>query len=205
MVVTAAGVTTAKYTSPAINLTGGRKVSHHPAHGFAIDHRYPGQGIHRQRRRLGLGPLFPDKPFWVPGLFIETPGYHHFGQSNKQSQNKEPMPFSRIARTIALICVCASLAPPQRRSPTMATGSSIPIRMTRTHSSQGLIFLDGHLYESTGQEGHSSLRMIDSWKRAAFFKTRRSSRNILPRALPTGAKKHASRSAHLALAYRIRL
>ena len=26
---------------------------------------------------------------------------------------------------------------------------------------QGLIFLDGHLYESTGQEGHSSLRMVE--------------------------------------------
>jgi glutaminyl-peptide cyclotransferase len=26
---------------------------------------------------------------------------------------------------------------------------------------QGLIFLDGHLYESTGESGHSSLRMVD--------------------------------------------
>jgi glutamine cyclotransferase len=26
---------------------------------------------------------------------------------------------------------------------------------------QGLIFLDGHLYESTGQDGHSSLRMVE--------------------------------------------
>ncbi len=26
---------------------------------------------------------------------------------------------------------------------------------------QGLIFVDGHLYESTGQAGHSSLRMVD--------------------------------------------
>lgn len=26
---------------------------------------------------------------------------------------------------------------------------------------QGLIFVDGHLYESTGEDGHSSLRMVD--------------------------------------------
>src|SRR6476620_6827212 len=26
---------------------------------------------------------------------------------------------------------------------------------------QGLVFVDGHLYESTGRQGHSSLRMVD--------------------------------------------
>jgi glutamine cyclotransferase len=31
----------------------------------------------------------------------------------------------------------------------------------RNAFTQGLIFLDGHLYESTGEEGHSSLRMVD--------------------------------------------
>jgi glutaminyl-peptide cyclotransferase len=31
----------------------------------------------------------------------------------------------------------------------------------RNAFTQGLIFLDGHLYESTGESGHSSLRMVD--------------------------------------------
>src|SRR3954454_25236044 len=31
----------------------------------------------------------------------------------------------------------------------------------RNAFTQGLIFLDGHLYESTGEEGRSSLRMVD--------------------------------------------
>jgi glutamine cyclotransferase len=31
----------------------------------------------------------------------------------------------------------------------------------RNAFTQGLIFIDGHLYESTGEDGHSSLRMVD--------------------------------------------
>ena len=68
------------------------------------------------------------------------------------------MPFSRIARTIALICVSSLAA---------AAFADDGYRVVHTYPhdphafTQGLIFLDGHLYESTGQEGHSSLRMID--------------------------------------------
>src|SRR5215471_1611545 len=42
-----------------------------------------------------------------------------------------------------------------------ATGSFVFIRTTKTHFTQGLIWIDGRLYESTGLNGHSSLRMID--------------------------------------------
>lgn len=68
---------------------------------------------------------------------------------------------------IPLICVLAALASAQRTI-TITPGrhtDTYQVVHTYPHDSkaftQGLIFVDGHLYESTGLTGKSSLRMVD--------------------------------------------
>ncbi len=65
---------------------------------------------------------------------------------------------------------------------------------------QGLIYIDGHLYESTGLNGRSSLRMDDLATGRVLQSRSRS--NTLPRAWPRGA---ARCPAHLAVARGLRL
>ena len=43
----------------------------------------------------------------------------------------------------------------------MAIASSRPIRTIRRAFTQGLIYLDGQLYESTGQIGQSTIRQVN--------------------------------------------
>ena len=47
-----------------------------------------------------------------------------------------------------------------RRRPSTITASSPPIRTIRSAYTQGLFFLDGQLYESTGQVGQSTIRRV---------------------------------------------
>ena len=66
--------------------------------------------------------------------------------------------FSAV-RTLTVLCVSLIAA--------ASTFAADGYRVINTYPhdpkafTQGLIFLDGHLYESTGQMGHSSLRMVD--------------------------------------------
>jgi glutaminyl-peptide cyclotransferase len=67
------------------------------------------------------------------------------------------MPF----RSISAAILCLFLAAPLSR----ARGEDYRIIRTYPHDpnafTQGLVFVDGHLYESTGRNGHSSVRLID--------------------------------------------
>jgi glutamine cyclotransferase len=68
------------------------------------------------------------------------------------------MPLLNTARVLLIVCAC-SLA--------KAAFAADGYRVVHTYPhdreafTQGLVFLDGHLYESTGEQGHSSLRMVD--------------------------------------------
>jgi glutaminyl-peptide cyclotransferase len=68
------------------------------------------------------------------------------------------MPLFSIARALALLAACSFAV-------SAFAADSYRIVNTYPHDrnafTQGLIFLDGHLYESTGENGHSSLRMVD--------------------------------------------
>lgn len=68
------------------------------------------------------------------------------------------LPFSCLALSIAWTAVCASVMAqsPVHRYTVIHTFPHDPHAFT-----QGLIYEDGHLYESTGQYGESSLRMVD--------------------------------------------
>ncbi|HEX8812711.1 MAG TPA: glutaminyl-peptide cyclotransferase [Terracidiphilus sp.] len=68
------------------------------------------------------------------------------------------LPFSCLALSIMWIAVCASAPaqPPVHGYTVIHTFPHDPHAFT-----QGLIYEDGHLYESTGQYGESSLRMVD--------------------------------------------
>jgi glutamine cyclotransferase len=68
------------------------------------------------------------------------------------------MRISPISRSLALLLVSCLGA-------SAFAADSYRVVNTYPHDptafTQGLIFLDGHLYESTGESGHSSLRMVD--------------------------------------------
>ena len=65
-----------------------------------------------------------------------------------------------------LLLICAAMSPSQPTPPLPAgTSSSYQIIHTYPHDdhafTQGLIYVDGHLYESTGLKGQSTVRMVD--------------------------------------------
>jgi glutamine cyclotransferase len=63
------------------------------------------------------------------------------------------------AQTIAFLCAAIFSAATAFAADGYRVVNTYP--HDRNAFTQGLIFLDGHLYESTGQQGHSSLRMVD--------------------------------------------
>ena len=69
------------------------------------------------------------------------------------------MTFSRLLRTLAFVSLCAGLLPPAIAADTYQVVHTYP--HDRQAYTQGLFYLDGHLYESTGLNGQSSLRMED--------------------------------------------
>ena len=72
-------------------------------------------------------------------------------------------------RPIALLILLATLAQPAKAADEQATGASVryTYRVVASHPhdpeafTQGLLFADGKLYESTGGYGESSLRIVD--------------------------------------------
>src|SRR6516165_1463339 len=71
--------------------------------------------------------------------------------------------FRRISRLVWLLCFLAISAGGQ--SAVAAHADTHQIVPTYPHDpkafTQGLIYVDGHLYESTGREGQSSIRMVE--------------------------------------------
>jgi glutamine cyclotransferase len=69
----------------------------------------------------------------------------------------------RLVLVVVLVCVAASWTAPG--APISAAVDSYQVVHTYPHDpsafTQGLLFVDGHLYESTGLNGRSSLRMVD--------------------------------------------
>lgn len=68
-------------------------------------------------------------------------------------------------RSIVAILCCVVISPAIADIPVPDSADTFRIVHIYPHDSnafiQGLIYLDGHLYESTGLTGHSSLRMVD--------------------------------------------
>ena len=71
--------------------------------------------------------------------------------------------FRRIALLVCFSCLLAILA--RGQSAVAAHADTYQIVHTYPHDpkafTQGLIYVDGHLYESTGREGQSSIRMVE--------------------------------------------
>jgi len=71
--------------------------------------------------------------------------------------------FRRIALLVCFSCLLAILA--RAQSAVAAHADTYHIVHTYPHDpkafTQGLIYVDGHLYESTGREGQSSIRMVE--------------------------------------------
>lgn len=71
--------------------------------------------------------------------------------------------FRRLSLLVGFLCAFAPLTIAQAR--VAAPADSFQIVHTYPHDAkaftQGLIYIDGHLYESTGLNGRSSLRMVD--------------------------------------------
>jgi glutamine cyclotransferase len=68
-------------------------------------------------------------------------------------------------RVILLFFLCSCLASTSAERPASHHGDGYQVVHTYPHDAkaftQGLIFVDGHLYESTGENGKSSVRMVD--------------------------------------------
>jgi glutaminyl-peptide cyclotransferase len=69
------------------------------------------------------------------------------------------MRFTSCCRAILGIAICIGAAAPGRADDSFQIIHTYP--HDRGAFTQGLIYIDGHLYESTGLPGHSSLRMED--------------------------------------------
>src|SRR5277367_4065380 len=69
------------------------------------------------------------------------------------------MRFSSCWRAILAVAICIGAATPSRADDSFQIVHAYP--HDRGAFTQGLIYIDGHLYESTGLPGHSSLRMED--------------------------------------------
>lgn len=69
------------------------------------------------------------------------------------------MRFAPLRRALALFVLVLAAAAPGRAADTYRIVHTYP--HDPQAYTQGLIFLDGHLYESTGLNGRSSLRMVD--------------------------------------------
>ena len=69
------------------------------------------------------------------------------------------MKFPLPQRSLLLLCLCIAAAATARATDTYRAVHVYP--HDPQAYTQGLIYLDGHLYESTGRNGHSTLRMVD--------------------------------------------
>ena len=69
------------------------------------------------------------------------------------------MSVTKTHRTLLALLICLSLAAPASPADTYRIVHTYP---HDPHAfTQGLVYVDGSLYESTGLEGQSSLRMVD--------------------------------------------
>src|SRR5580692_1763665 len=73
--------------------------------------------------------------------------------------NSPPMRFSSLHRAASLIALAVVVVSLARAADTYTVVHTYP--HDPNAYTQGLVYIDGHLYESTGLNGHSSLRMDD--------------------------------------------
>ena len=103
----------------------------------------------------------------------------------------------RIVRLSFQRFLCVTLAlslspsPPRTFPPPTPITSSTPTRTIGRPSPQGLVFVDGHLYESTGLNGQSSLR-VKTLKPAASSSSMTCPASTSPKASQTGATRSSS-------------
>ena len=69
------------------------------------------------------------------------------------------MKFFSPQRVLLILCLCIAASPTTRATATYQVVHVYP--HDPQAYTQGLIYLDGRLYESTGRNGHSTLRMVD--------------------------------------------
>ena len=97
------------------------------------------------------------------GLALLNTGRRGMAELREDDRRMVPLIWSGMPiRSISPVILCLLfLAAPLSR----AQGDDYRIIRTYPHDpnafTQGLVFVDGHLYESTGRNGHSSVRLID--------------------------------------------
>jgi glutaminyl-peptide cyclotransferase len=71
----------------------------------------------------------------------------------------------KVSVLSTLLVLCTFATPIEAKSGSQESGNSYRVLNAYPHDSgaftQGLVFVDGHMYESTGLNGSSSLRMVD--------------------------------------------